>query len=201
MKNAGFTIEETEDPSNNHCSFTKKIPNTCLAVTVELHWNLDKEYHSELDVEYFWVNAISYSDFKYVKTLSVQDTFYYACLHAARHKMDSLKYFIDLLQILVNHSDQIDFNQLRKRAKTDKTWRKVNAIVSILYREFSFLEEIISYPFKTRFVIWSLVNARKAQNYQKDFSYYIYKFYFNHCLFDSPKQLIIHQDIPFYLSA
>ncbi len=69
MKNAGFTIEESEDPSNNHCSFMKKIPNSSLAVTVELHWNLDKEYHSELDVECFWDNSISYSDYQICEKL------------------------------------------------------------------------------------------------------------------------------------
>lgn len=190
VKKAGFTIEESEDPSNNHCSFVKNNPNSSLSVTVELHWNLDKEYYSDLHIDPFWDNSISYSNYNYVRVLSVQDTFYFTSLHAVRHKMDSLKYFIDLIQILSNHAEEIDFHKLKNRAKSDKTWRKINACLSILYQEVPFLEKIKFYPFRKRVLFWSLSNARKAQRNHKDLSYYVYKFYFNHCLFDSPKHLI-----------
>lgn len=189
VKSAGFTKEETEDLSNNHITFTKENSNSSLSVSVELHWSLDKEYYSDLNPEFFWENSMSYSNYKNVRILSLQDTFYFTCIHATRHKMDSLKYFVDLLQILVHHSSEIGFYELKRRATIDKTWKKVNACLSILYRELPFLEEIKPYPFKMPIVIWSLDNARKAQKNEKDLSYYLYKFYFNHCLFDSPKHL------------
>lgn len=190
VKAAGFTKEELEDPSNNHCSFVKTNSNSSLSVTVELHWNLDKEYYSDLNIDVFWDNSIRYSNYQYVKELSIQDTFYFTCLHAVRHKMDSLKYFIDLLQILSRYALEIDYNQLKSRAKADKTWRKVNTCLSILYSELPFLKGVKSYPFQKKVLFWSLENARKAQRNHKDFSYYMYKFYFNHCLFDSIKHLI-----------
>ncbi|WP_270180226.1 nucleotidyltransferase family protein [Alkalihalobacillus sp. CinArs1] len=187
VKEQGFTNEEEEDPTNNHCTFVKV--NAGLSVSVELHWNLDKEYSSNVDPDIFWVNSEPYSDFKYVRVLSKQDTLYYTCLHAARHNMDSVKYFIDLLQIITTFPSQIDFTEIKKRAKRDKTWRKVKAVLTILYRECRFLHEIKPYRYAT-FVFWSLALARRTHTGKKNLAYYLYRFYFDYLLVDTPAFLI-----------
>ncbi|MCA1029707.1 nucleotidyltransferase family protein [Bacillus timonensis] len=188
VKEYGFQTEEAEDLTNNHCTFIKN-ENGPLPISVELHWNLDKEYFSDLNHDTFWENSEAYADYKYVRVLSKKDTFYYTCLHAARHKMDSLKYFIDLIQIISKFPAEIDFTELRNRAKQDKTWRKVNAVLTILYREFQFLHAIKPYSLQTKFVIWSKSSARRAHTGRKNIEYYLYKFYFNKCIFDLPKHL------------
>lgn len=187
VKEQGFTNEEEEDPTNNHCTFIKE--NAGLSVSVELHWNLDKEYSSNVDPDIFWQNAEPYSDYTYVNVLSKQDTLYYTCLHAARHNMDSIKYFIDLLQIITSFPSYIEFSEVKQRAKRDKTWRKVNAVLTILYRECGFLHIIKPYPYSA-FVIWSLAHARRTHTGEKNLSYYLYRFYFDYLLVDTPAYLI-----------
>jgi len=56
--------------------------------------------------------------------------------------MDSLKYVLDIVQMLERFSDQIDFEKLFEQAKRDLVYRRVHFALSVAYRLFPHLQEV-----------------------------------------------------------
>lgn len=154
---------------------------------VELHWTLDKLQWSELSTEPFWQNAEKLGDFQYVKQLSTLHTFYFMCLHGARHQMDSIRYVIDLAHLLYTCSDEIDYHALMAQAVRDKTSRRVQAVISIVYGLFPHLHDIHPLPFETIDTHWEYGVIRNAKLGVRSNKYYMYKLFFRHFIFDTFK--------------
>jgi hypothetical protein len=178
----GYTFEIVKD---HHARLHKN------GLCVELHWTFDKQYWSDLNAVPFWESSESFNHYNYIKQLSTQNTFYFICLHSARHQMDSVRYLLDIVQMLYTSSEEIDYVSLFKQADCDKTSRRIKTVLSIVYQQFPHLHEVK--PLNIPYVRcpWNYNSIRNAKLGIKDRQYYMYKFYFKHLMFDSWKYTLI----------
>lgn len=177
VKNIGYIIEETRIPNHFHSSFSKLIPGSSIPLTVEIHWNVVKENTSNFQIEEIWNDSTTIEGYKYVKELSELHTFYTICLHGWRHNLDSWKYFIDIIQVIIQLADKIEYNELEKMAARHQTKKRIFRTLSIVYEEYPQLNEILLFPFK----ISTTKNRKTALNKYVDFIDYSFFSY------DSPK--------------
>ncbi|WKB35513.1 nucleotidyltransferase family protein [Terrilactibacillus sp. S3-3] len=96
VKEMGFTDEEKYPSFHYHYVFCKKIFGLSKNIKVEIHQHVLRSKTSELNINSFWEKAIPLKNYKFVKELSNFHTFYYICLHGWKHKLNSIKYFIDI---------------------------------------------------------------------------------------------------------
>lgn len=174
----GFLQEEEAIPSHFHSSFSKPLPQSSIPLTVELHWNLLKQNTSTLNIEEFWEKAEALGSYLYVKQLSHYHTFYMICLHGWRHHLNSLKYFLDVLQVIHNGNQNLNLVSLLTNAQAHHTKRRLLRTLSIVYNQFPHLNNIIRLPIeKTPKSYWSYQTLRNTS--KKTVSQY-----FNLCQFD-----------------
>jgi hypothetical protein len=157
------------------------------SLMVELHWTLDKLQWSELHTAPFWTQARSIQGFDHVRELSPLHTLYFICLHGARHQMDSIRYVLDVARILYMHGFDIDYEVLFAQTSEDKTTKRVQAVLSIVYQEFPQLHELKPLPFQPLNTHWSYSVVRDARLGVKSKQYFMYKFFFRHLMFDTLK--------------
>jgi len=178
VKSLGYTFEIVLD---HHARLHRD------GLCVELHWTLDKQYWSDLDPNPFWLASESFRDYTFIRQLSTPHTFYFICLHGARHQMDSLRYLMDVAQMLYACGDEIDFDTLFRQAEQDKTLRRIHTVLSIVYQQFPHLHEVkpLDIPYVNSG--WNYTSIRNAKLGVKDFHYYRYKLHFKHLIFDTWK--------------
>jgi hypothetical protein len=152
---------------------------------IELHWTLDKMHWSDLRAAPFWKQAVRLEGFRSARELSPLHTFYFICLHGARHQMDSVRYILDVAQVIRAAGSEIDYHELFEQTAEDKTTKRVQAVMSIAYDLLPGLHEIKPLPFKTLDTHWSYPVIRSARLGTKTSQYYLYKLYFRHLLFDT----------------
>ncbi|CAM3645145.1 nucleotidyltransferase family protein [Cohnella lubricantis] len=154
---------------------------------VELHLAFDKPYWSEIDPGPFQDASESLEPYRSIRQLSVQHTFYFIALHGARHQMDSVKYLLDIVQMLHRFGERIDFVSLLRQAEKDKTSRRLRTVLSIVYEQFPHLRRMKPLPFRPLNCRWNYDTIRNAKLGRKDLEYYRYKLHFKHLIFDSWK--------------
>ncbi len=98
---------------------------------------------SNFNIEKCWMNAIQFNDYRYVKQLSNYDTFYMICLHGWRHNLDSPKYYIDIIQMIHELKDGINYHTLLEDAKDQKTYRRLVRTLCTVYQEFFYLNDVL----------------------------------------------------------
>jgi hypothetical protein len=174
----GFEYEITKD---HHARLHKGN------LMVELHWTLDKLQWSELQTAPFWKQAAGLEGFDCVRELSPLHTLYFICLHGARHQMDSIRYVLDVARILYTCGPDIDYEALFEQTSEDKTTKRVQAVLSIVYQEFPQLHELKPLPFQPLHTHWSYSVVRDARLGVKGKQYFMYKFFFRHLMFDTLK--------------
>ncbi len=136
LRNRGFIYEDEGPKDHFHCSYRLDLPGSSIPLRVEIHWNLLKENTSNIDIADFWDYAVPLCSFQYVKELSQQHAFYMIFLHAWRHNLDSLRHFIDVIQMVHVIKDEFCFENLFNLARKDKTLRRVQRTIKIVYRVF-----------------------------------------------------------------
>lgn len=146
LKSLGFVIEEERSPSHFHWSFSKRLPSSPIPLTVELHWNVLVEQTSNINMSEFWEHAMPFASYQYVKELSVYHTFYMICLHGWSHYMDSPKYYMDIIQMLHRHSDDINFDVLFQDAASHQTLRRIHRTLVKVYVHFPHLGDFKELP-------------------------------------------------------
>ncbi|MFC5701749.1 nucleotidyltransferase family protein [Cohnella faecalis] len=181
LKAFGYRHEET---IHNHAVLRKAVDGAPL---VELHWTLDKPGWSELDPEPFWRDSAPLGQFRFVRELSVTHTFYAICLHGVRHRMESLRYLLDIAQMLYRFGSSIDYAELFAQAAADRTVNRLKAALSIVYRVFPKLDQLKPLPFEPRRTLWSYPAIRDARLRVKSVRYYKYRLYFKLFIFDTWK--------------
>lgn len=152
---------------------------------IELHWTLDIPEWSRLDPERFWNNAAVLPTYRHARELSASDTLYFACLHGARHQMSSLRYLLDIVQILEHCADFIELDALLEQAEADRTSRRIQAVLSIVYDQFPHLHAVKPLPFPILKTPWTYDIVRSARQGKKSLDYYAYKLFFRHQIFDT----------------
>ncbi|WP_010678064.1 nucleotidyltransferase family protein [Bacillus timonensis] len=155
IKKLGFVPDPKAVPSGFNLTFTKEIPHSFIPLMVEIHWNIADPKTSSLDTKQFWEDATPISNFNYVKELSDQHTFYMITLHGWRHNMNSLKYFLDILQLINNNVLVISYKEIFEQAKTDKTLNRIIRTLSIVYKLFPYLSEKKRLFKKKSILFWS----------------------------------------------
>ncbi|MGE7760201.1 nucleotidyltransferase family protein [Peribacillus sp. NPDC097895] len=183
VRRTGYTQKEKQVPYHFHSSFSKSLPESKVPLTVELHWDILKKYTANLEISEFWKEAYPINDSSYVKQLSDYHLFYMICLHGWRHNMDSLKYFIDIIHLLMNLD--IDYKRLIEDAKRHKTKKRIIRTLSIVYEQLPFLHSVKEFTYN----IPTLYNQRNS-TIKKYADFIDYSF----LSFDSPK----HSMIEFY---
>jgi len=195
VKALGFTEMKEERRSNNHCSFYKQTGSETFQLSVELHWGLEKEYGADVNHERIWQDAISTAGDPYIKELSNEHTFYYICLHGARHQMESVKYFIDILQILHQVGHELDFTRMFKQAARDKTLNRMKYVLTVVYRQFPHLHNIKPLLEQTQFAPWNYEVTKATATQKKNLHYYMHqillRFYMSIWIYDGWKHRIL----------
>jgi hypothetical protein len=146
VKALGFTIEEEPIPGHFHCSFSKKLPHSIMPLVVELHWGLVKEDTSEFDINDMWRQAKATGGNKHIRELSHLHCFYMICLHGWRHNLSSLKYFIDIMQMIHKLGYELDYGELFRLAESHQTLKRLTRTLSIVYDEFPLLHQVAKLP-------------------------------------------------------
>ncbi|WP_028610132.1 nucleotidyltransferase domain-containing protein [Paenibacillus harenae] len=140
IRQLGFTNEEKTIRAHFHRSFSKPLAGTPHSLTVELHWGLLMEGTSRYSIAPFWHEAVPLKPYKQVMELSEYHLFYMICLHGWKHGLNSPKYLIDIVQLLEVSGDRISFDRLLQDASIHRTYKRIASTLSIVYRQFPYLE-------------------------------------------------------------
>ncbi|MBT2642223.1 nucleotidyltransferase family protein [Bacillus sp. ISL-41] len=165
VKSLGFILELEVIPDHFHCSFGKVLPYSEIPLTVEIHWNLVKENTSDFTIEDIWKDTKPIGDFKHVKEMAPLHTFYMVCLHGWRHNLDSAKYFIDILQILHFYHNHINYDELIKLAENHQTKKRIIRTLSIVYKQFSYLDSFKILSYKRAMPFWRYKQGKGLKLY------------------------------------
>ena len=148
VQKLGFVIDLEEIEDHFHTSFSKELPGSQIPLTVELHWDILPENNSALEIQEFWEQSQPRVSFVHVRELSLYHTFYMICLHSWRHNLDSLKHYLDIIQLISIYGEKLDYRRLMKDAARHKTKKRLVRTLSIIYQECTFLEKIKPFPYK-----------------------------------------------------
>ena len=154
IRSLGFTSEERPIRSHFHRSFSKPLTGSLPPLTVELHRDLLMDGTSNFSVETLWQDAVPLEPYSRVMELSDYHTFYMICLHGWKHALNSMKYLIDIVQLLHVCSDRIDYDRLLRDAASHQTYKRICSTLSIVYRQFPFLEHRKPLPLPQRRGDW-----------------------------------------------
>ncbi|MGE7602921.1 nucleotidyltransferase family protein [Peribacillus sp. NPDC097675] len=144
VKSLGYKEERKQIPFHFHGSYNKVLPGSPIPLTVELHWDIVKQNTANFSIEELWKETSSLNGSLYIKQLSNFHLFYMICLHGWRHNMDSLKYFIDIIQLILNLD--IDFKRLLEDANRHKTRKRIVRTLSIVYHQLPILHLVKEFP-------------------------------------------------------
>jgi len=149
-----YNVEGDWPSYHFHRTFSKMMPHSPVPLTIELHRDILRESSSSLEIEQFWKHSTPLEGYKHIKQLSEVHTFYMICLHGWKHGMDSLKYFIDIIQAIHVLKHKINYDALFKMAKNDQTLKRLTSTLTVVYNQFPHLDQINSFPFNKKSKIW-----------------------------------------------
>jgi hypothetical protein len=184
VKSLGFLMESEVIPGYFHCSLIKKLPHSPIPLVVELHWSLIIESTSKLNVEDIWNQSTAVGECCHIKELSLQHTLYMILLHGWRHNLDSLKYFIDIIQVINNLNEEFNYETLFNLAKSHQTFKRINRTLSITYQNFPHLNDVKKLPSNTSNLSWEYRSTKVL----KQFIAFLNLKFFS---FDRPKHCFI----------
>jgi hypothetical protein len=191
VKELGFEIEEEPNPTHFHLSYSKNVPYLDFPLTIEIHWDILKESTSNLDIRTFWKEATPFLQYKHIKQLSPYHTFYMICLHGWRHNMDSLKYFIDIIQLIYLYQDKLDYQRLFEEAVSHKTLKRIRRTLSIVYQQCPHLAKLKPLPQMHTLLFWDykVFRDKKHKSFTKYIDFIDYQLFsydnLSHCLNDN----------------
>ncbi|MBD8071114.1 nucleotidyltransferase family protein [Bacillus sp. PS06] len=184
----GYVPDPKFVPSNFNLSFNKVLPNSPIPLTIELHWDLLDTATTNFNIEEFWIHSSPFKNYRFVKELSDFHTFYLMILHGWRHNMNSLKYFIDLIQLIHVINERIDYRDLIKAATSDRTLKRIMRTLSIVYLKFPELDNIYTLPSKRKIILWDYSHFKDKRKTMKKYMDFIdYQF----CSYDSMKYSLL----------
>ncbi|MDQ0198763.1 nucleotidyltransferase family protein [Neobacillus ginsengisoli] len=176
VKLLGFTVDGEEIPGHFHSSFCKEIPHSSIPLVVEIHWNLVKENTANFQIDDLWNESISIGSSTHIKELSPNHTFYMICLHGWRHNLDSLKYFLDIIQVIYKHRDELDYEQIFKLAQSHRTYKRMIRTLSIVYQQFPELDYMKKFSKKRRKTLWDYRSQKGFKRYVDFIDYQFFSY-------------------------
>ncbi len=176
VKDLGFVIEEEPIPGHFHWSFSKELPHSVVPLVVELHWGLVKEDTSEFDINDIWRQAEVVGEKNHIKELSHLHYFYIICLHGWRHNLSSLKYFIDIMQMIHKLGYALDYGELFRLAESHQTLKRLTRTLSIVYEEFPHLHQVVKLPLKRKKRFRMHSNTKRLKHYLDFLDYQFFSY-------------------------
>ncbi|MEY2192734.1 nucleotidyltransferase family protein [Neobacillus sp. BF23-41] len=176
IKSLGFSVEEEKIPGHFHCSFSKALPYTGTPLVVELHWNFVRENTSKFNINDIWAQSLPVGRSMHVKELSPSHTFYMICLHGWRHNLDSMKYFIDIIQVIYKYREELNYEQIFRLAASHQTLKRMIRTLSIVYQQFPHLNDIKKVPFKIKKTQWEYRPPKSVKQYIDFIDYQFFSF-------------------------
>ncbi|MNR03659.1 hypothetical protein D3C85_1195650 [compost metagenome] len=175
VKSLGYMTEQERIPSHFHWSFSKDIPHSAIPMTIELHWDLLKDKTSNLQIAEFWEQATPLGSYRYIKELSHYHTFYMICLHGWRHNLCSLKYFLDIIQLIHVIQEGLDYTLLMKDTAVHRSRRRIARTLAIVYAYFPHLIDAKMLPKEWKVRLWYRINlVRDSKRSVKKYLYWIH---------------------------
>ncbi len=171
IRSLGFKTEEKNDEGHFHKTFSKPLPGSSIPLLIEIHWNLLKENTSNLSMDEIWSHAIPITNYQFVKELSIFYTFYFIILHAWRHNLDSMKHFLDIIQIIHKHHNELDIELLLQTARKHKTFKRVKRTLSIVYQLFPHTNNLLELPFRNEYGLFWLNEGNHGERVDKRLVY------------------------------
>ncbi|MFS0723907.1 nucleotidyltransferase family protein [Paenibacillus sp. 1P07SE] len=193
ITNMGFTLDKI---LHNHAVLYRPITPT-IPLMIELHWTLDKPHLSELRDAPFWESSLPMEGYSGIRELDSQSTFYFMILHGMRHRMDSPRYLVDLAQMLFYHGEAIDLQDLAVRAREDRTLRRVQGALSIVYQQFPRLHDLKPLPFPVMETYWTYEAIYDRKRGKRGLDDYKNRMFFRFGIYDTWKHQILSQQ-PIY---
>ncbi|WP_020618752.1 nucleotidyltransferase family protein [Paenibacillus daejeonensis] len=189
VQGLGFKLDKKV---HNHAVLYRLITPQ-IPLMIELHWTMDKPHLSDLQDAPFWTTAIPMNGYDGVLELDSISTFYFMILHGMRHRMDSPRYLLDLAQMIFCHGSEIDYDMLAARAQQDRTFRRVQAALSIVYNQFPVLHERKPLPFPLLETYWTYEAVRDRKLGKRGLNDYKNRMFFRFGIFDTWKHQIMAQ--------
>ncbi|WP_162144746.1 nucleotidyltransferase family protein [Peribacillus kribbensis] len=178
VQSLGFINRKLEDDSHFHRSYYQDIPGSAIPLCVEIHWGILMENTASLRIEKFWENAAAVDTFQHVKALSPFYTFYMICLHGWRHNLDSLKYYMDIIQLILVLKEELDYVELLEEARKDRTLKRIVRTLSLVYEALPYLHEIKEFPYKKQVRFRNQIVSKITKPTLKDYLDYVdYQFF------------------------
>ncbi|WP_413307874.1 nucleotidyltransferase family protein [Bacillus sp. 1P10SD] len=176
INSLGFTFEEEKIPGHFHCSFSKKLHGSTMPLVVELHWNIVKENTSQFNSNDLWGQAERICNYQHIKELSPTHLFYMICLHGWRHNLESMKYFLDIIQLIHTLGKEIDYDDLLQLAASHKTLRRLKRTLSIVYKQFPYLSIVKRLPFEVKTTRWEYRRVKGLKQYADFIDYQFFSY-------------------------
>ncbi|MFS0836745.1 nucleotidyltransferase family protein [Paenibacillus sp. 1P03SA] len=172
VETLGFERFDESDASH-HVVFTREGASGRLPITVEIHWGLVEFRTASIDYESFWSQSLPLKDYAHIRRMNDSDTFYSICLHGSQHRMNSLRYFLDVVHLLL----QADIESYRKgvvqRAVRERTLKRMKAVLGAVAYLFPGLRAIVSVKPSVP-PMWSYSLIRRVQHGRKGVANAVY---------------------------
>lgn len=172
----GFVTEGERIPGHFHRSYCKELPGSPISLTVELHWDILIERTASFSIMEFWNEAMPLEDFQSIKQLSDYHTFYLICLHGWRHNLDSLKYFIDMIELIHRHRNDLDYGRLLRDAARHGTRKRIIRTLSIVYQQFPHLFKVKPFPAFKKNSTWTYHPSKGLRQYVDFIDYQFFSY-------------------------
>ncbi|RAP77475.1 nucleotidyltransferase family protein [Paenibacillus montanisoli] len=163
----GYQLK-TYNLGHHNVTLEKASSSLPAPLELELHHHIMDPQTCNLSADSLWSNCVPYGNFLWAREMSVQQTFYMICLHGIKHRMDSIKYILDVLQMIEYCGNEIDYELLLKQAEKDKTKSRIIAALSIVYQCFPHLHQIKPFRQEDYVLFWkySLIRKMNQKNYR-----------------------------------
>jgi hypothetical protein len=169
----GFSSEEELIPGHFHCSFSKGLPYSSVPLVVELHWGIVKERTSRFQINDIWSQSKPIGEYSHIRELSHLHSFYIICLHGWRHNLDSLRYFIDIIQMIHHLQNELSYDDLFQLAETHQTRKRLTRTLSIVYEQFPHLHDVVKLLDNRKSRFW---RQRKLKGFKQYMDFIDYQF-------------------------
>jgi hypothetical protein len=98
------------------------------------------------------------------------------CLHGWRHNLDSLKYFLDIVQMIDVLRDELDFEILLRDAVSLKTFNRIVRTLTIVYQQFPYLNKVKKFPNKKKITHWEYHSVKGFKRYVDFLDYQLFSY-------------------------
>ncbi|MGE6229115.1 nucleotidyltransferase family protein [Paenibacillus chitinolyticus] len=129
VETLGFERFDESDASH-HVVYTREGAAGRLPITVEIHWGLVEFRTADIDYDLFWSQSLPLQNYVHIRRMSDSDTFYSICLHGSQHRMNSIRYFLDVVHLLQNADVESVRKGVVQRAAREYTVKRMKTVLA-----------------------------------------------------------------------